>query len=757
VIRESIKKLLGASASPPPTEAKYERGVSNRGADELDRLADRIVAGASDAESRALAIARWIAENVTNKRPNSTGVEAVAREGRGFCGGRARLFVELANRAGLEAQVYGMYNRGLRHTVAQVRLDGKWRFVDPMYGAVFRRDGALLSFDEAREESDRAPEFIQVLGGTADTDGLDDQGREKPLDHIAKVHTLYAPGKLANARSNGFLYGEEPVVHFPVVDLADSQLPMSVADSSADGKAFTKAAARTFGTPLPDFIGATNRKVVWSWRFQGADPNKPVAIDLTFKRLPKQPLRLSVRASNADVVYGGETIVGGPNSARSWRIVVVPGDSAPVVDLAADFEGWNHAVKIERVEVRTGGTVSDLAAETPATEEAAPVRDGAASAEGIRPEADADALYAYLEGCGIAQTVRNGAFHEYKKRPGGWAWVYHGTAAIFAYRATGDIRYLRWIAEIFEVMANSRDCHLDRIDAYRGRACRSWGAQVKDRNAGGMCWVNEVCTAGTMALPAALFAAEVQADPGLHDEFGAIAARFAEVCREVADEFEADRVDLPDRPESYFVMPHDGGPEPLAHAAPFAAMLVALYRAAGRDGDYRTAERLANYFRAAIREEDGGVWSWPYRPTPDAMHGPGEYFFKARVTLIFPIHAFALGLLFDRSDLEKFADTVLAAVCRSDGRLYTTVSRENGKALIGAEYARFEEKGRLGSLAQAIGFYPLAGVKPSVANRLSGLMTDYSGLFPKGWFSTPSSIEAYAFELDPDAALNIRK
>ena len=76
------------------------------------------------------------------------------------------------------------------------------------------------------------------------------------------------------------------------------------------------------------------------------------------------------------------------------------------------------------------------------------------------------------------------------------------------------------VAEMFEEMARFRDCETGRIDEYRKRQYRSWGSQVKDRRVGGTVWVNEVCTGGCMALPAALFAVEVQADPSLQAEFG---------------------------------------------------------------------------------------------------------------------------------------------------------------------------------------------------------------------------------------------
>lgn len=708
--------------------------------DEFDSFLESFLGGVEHVEEKALRLANWTTVEIENGEASGSGVRHTFRDRKGMCGGRARLFASLAERAGLEARVFAIHSSGLRHTAAQFKVGNQWCFVDPMYGAVFRMGDRLLSFEEMRSDPEAAVSGREILNYLPSPQG--------DTHRIAKLKSLYSPNNIRRVRTCGFLYDEKLQTYYLNVDLARNALPIYLGVENGSSREFMRSASRLLGAPLPTAIGATNRKIGHEWTFINAMPGATYVLTLSFQKKPKEPLEIDASCEGGLLLEGAAVSLGRNTKLDTWTLVAQATQSTFSVQLVPRFKRWAHFVEI--------GSISLAQQDRTAAAEIANKAGDQSSSKLVREKnpPSSSALLRYLNNdCGVTNAVRDKTFARYEKRPMNWAWIFHGSAAIFAFRATKDVAYLRWIAEIFTEMLRYRDCETLRIDQYRGRYYKSWGAHVKDRKAGGTAWVNEMCTAGGMVLPAALFAAEVLAEPALCPELGETAREFVSACADVVQEFEEDVRGVPGAEQSYFVMPHDGAPEPLAHAAPFAATLVALFRATGHKPYLDLATRLHNYFRASITTEKSGAWSWPYRPVPGKMTGPGEFFFKARVTLLFPIHAFAFGLLFDDEDIQNFATTFLTAVARDDGKVYSTVSSINGKVIDERELSRFRDKKRLGSLAQIAGYYPLTYSNPEVGIRIEKFMADNKELFPRGWFSTASSVEAYAFRLGPRAAM----
>ncbi|MFN7132798.1 MAG: transglutaminase-like domain-containing protein, partial [Myxococcales bacterium] len=112
----------------------------SRGTDVLGRAAERGLAGATDRWQAAVALARFVAEQLPDKRPAEweRSPARVLEEGRASCVGHSALFVALANRVGLPARrvagVVAQDGRFYAHAWAQVEVGGRWWDVEPTEG-----------------------------------------------------------------------------------------------------------------------------------------------------------------------------------------------------------------------------------------------------------------------------------------------------------------------------------------------------------------------------------------------------------------------------------------------------------------------------------------------------------------------------------------------------------------------------------------------------------------------------------------------
>jgi hypothetical protein len=243
-----------------------------------------------------------------------------------------------------------------------------------------------------------------------------------------------------------------------------------------------------------------------------------------------------------------------------------------------------------------------------------------------------------------------------------------------------------------------------------------------------------------MVLPATLFAYEILRDNNLPDKYGEIAQRYIQASSEAFEEFEDDFHLVPNTNMGYLVMPHDGAPEPLSHASPYGATAAVLYKLTGKERYLDRAEQIANYFRASWQIDNDGSFSWPYRPIPDGkMAGDGEFFFKGRVTIMFPLIAYDLGIIFSKEEMQGLALTFTKNIYRGNNEFNTTVSKYNGRLV---DQAEIEKRGT--SIHSIAGWIGLSVVDKSIKAIIDNAMVERRDIFPQGWFGPPACVNAYA-------------
>lgn len=128
----------------------------------VDSLAAYLAKGAHNDTEKARAVYRWMADRVDYDVKGYFGgnLQAVPADGilhrrEAGCDGYATLFEALAKRMGLEVVSVAGYAKGYGHKNAStferpnhawnaVRIDGRWLWVDPTWGAGFVKDGAYV-------------------------------------------------------------------------------------------------------------------------------------------------------------------------------------------------------------------------------------------------------------------------------------------------------------------------------------------------------------------------------------------------------------------------------------------------------------------------------------------------------------------------------------------------------------------------------------------------------------------------------------
>lgn len=137
------------SRSAPEVEASATPIVG----DEVEVLSAKIVASHREEKGKAKAIYEWVAKNITydiaaflsNDLPNPAPLNVLATKS-GVCEGYARLYVALAEAAGLEAVMVPGFSKGFSpddggrkieadHAWCAVKFDGSWHLLDPTWGA----------------------------------------------------------------------------------------------------------------------------------------------------------------------------------------------------------------------------------------------------------------------------------------------------------------------------------------------------------------------------------------------------------------------------------------------------------------------------------------------------------------------------------------------------------------------------------------------------------------------------------------------
>lgn len=177
----------------------------------------------SSKEEQAIAITKWVAENISNreydlefeKKPDKYSWFATRN---GKCGVRSVICVEMLKYVNIDANVLNMYdfphNQTGGHSCVEVYYDDKPHFFDCSYGGYFADDRGVLSIDEIVEDPETAIKGMVIYGKT-----YDKESNGAPVINDERMRMQYTVDNLRRLKSYGVVSKSNPIVIYPQIDM----------------------------------------------------------------------------------------------------------------------------------------------------------------------------------------------------------------------------------------------------------------------------------------------------------------------------------------------------------------------------------------------------------------------------------------------------------------------------------------------------------------------------------------------------------
>jgi hypothetical protein len=251
-----------------------------------------------------------------------------------------------------------------------------------------------------------------------------------------------------------------------------------------------------------------------------------------------------------------------------------------------------------------------------------------------------------------------------------WGESYILLAYVEMYRATRDRFYLRKLVEHFDRVLKNRDDMRGVADVYAGKPLAGWGSTRYSKGE----WHVWIVHTGMINMAPAEFVQLVNRDPFLHREFGATAQAYQARIEECIRDTQPYWRNGPAAGEGYFHSPLLHEVLPLNQQNAMGSVLLEMWRATGNPHYREKAERLARFFRNRLRTDDPRVYDWAYWYKLNGEARGSEDISHASLNVDFAARCVAEGIVFNRTDAERFANTWLLKVRREDGTYAGEVS-----------------------------------------------------------------------------------
>lgn len=258
-----------------------------------------------------------------------------------------------------------------------------------------------------------------------------------------------------------------------------------------------------------------------------------------------------------------------------------------------------------------------------------------------------------------------------------WAEAYILLGYMEMYRATRERDYLRRLVDHFDRVLRNRDDMRGIVDVYAGKPLAGWGSQKYTKGK----WHVWIVHTGMITLAPAEFVQLVRSDRWLQREFGAKAQEYRQRIEECIRDTDNYWRDGPAEEEGYYYSPYIHDVLPLNQQNAMGSVLIEMWRATGQRRFRDRAEKLARFFRNRLRTRDACCYDWSYWPKLTQDGKGSEDISHASLNVEFAVRCVADGIVFDRKDATRFANTWLLKVRRADGTWAGEVSgRGDGSA-----------------------------------------------------------------------------
>ena len=268
----------------------------------------QLTATADSNDARCLRIAQWITAHISNFSDVSmepVELDAFARR-RGLGAARCRLLVSMLSELDIEARIFNVYNFGRvggGRNFVQAKYDGAWHFFDPTNGAVFQRDGKILSWEEIQQQPSSALQHLVVFEQTLDRSGDARVANDK---RVAQAFTLEA---ITSARSFGFYQESDLKTLFATTDVSSTGLPLVIGTRDRDGSDVQRLGVSSRITEqLAYCLGTRVDTFHLNWELSGLDPERSYQLRFDFCNVTDAGLRYWAKATAGTLVAGQDFV-----------------------------------------------------------------------------------------------------------------------------------------------------------------------------------------------------------------------------------------------------------------------------------------------------------------------------------------------------------------------------------------------------------------------------------------------------------------
>lgn len=243
-----------------------------------------------------------------------------------------------------------------------------------------------------------------------------------------------------------------------------------------------------------------------------------------------------------------------------------------------------------------------------------------------------------------------------------WTQSYLLEAYLDMYEATGNIKYIqKFVSQEDEVLSNNDK---ERgIQDYKGRVRTGWSATKYSKNKERMI---HIAHSGMILYPIVKFIVMVKSQKKLKKYIN-IANKYIILAEKSVSEFEGQWRFNPETKEGSYWFEGDEplntdlkAPMPFNGPLAMGRVLIMLYLATNKGVYIDKAKALAWHFKNNLVETKEGYYIWGYRPNlkkypqvEDISHGA--------IDVDFAILAYKNGIVFNKSDIEKFEKSLLNA------------------------------------------------------------------------------------------------
>ncbi len=231
-----------------------------------------------------------------------------------------------------------------------------------------------------------------------------------------------------------------------------------------------------------------------------------------------------------------------------------------------------------------------------------------------------------------------------------WGESYFEMGFISMYEGTKDTAYLDSFVNHFDVVLSNRADKLGIVDEIRGYIMPAWITNSVGSGGLDYCWGVH---AGMITHPAARFAYLVKSTPNLQPQYLTKAREYETAIRETVDAFDVDVRMGPGADESYYIAQDGTSVVAYNKQNSLGRTFVDLWLSTGEAKYLDKATRLANFFKNDLTLV-GNRYVWNYRPIGSGV----EDISHAAINVDFAFQCYRAGIVFDETDMQRFAETL---------------------------------------------------------------------------------------------------